>query len=404
MGYQSVEESLFAQSLDVSPINGQISVTAHQAPPLNTLIHSPHPSQLLSSSHLQPRKCTPAKKPYSTQNRTPLRTLETLTPPATPTRNTSLTVECQVRARLPTSTGELFLHLYKNNRDSKEHLAIVFGDDIRSKSLDAPRPRESEMDRIVRGAYVGRLRPGQKRSNEYSGSNNIEKGNVNNVLNGNALNTTNDTNTETVLNTSTLNTANKITTPITNTSSLQLCSPPLVRIHSECFTGETVNSARCDCGEQLQEAMRLIQQEGRGVIVYLRQEGRGIGLAEKLRAYNLQDLGHDTVTANILLHHPPDLRNYDIATQILSDLGVTTIRLLTNNPDKIEQIEADEIKVIQRIPMVPKAWREGKVDQEKQGSELDNYLRVKVERMRHLLDIPGNLLTQESVSSTFWRN
>ncbi|CAG8655474.1 285_t:CDS:1, partial [Paraglomus brasilianum] len=282
MGYQSVEESLFAQPLDVSPINGQIPVTAHQAPPLSTLVHSPHPSQLLSSSHLQPRKRTSAKKPYSTQNRISLRTLETLTPPATPTHNTSLTVECQVRARIPTPTGEFFLHLYKNNRDSKEHLAIVFGDDIRSKSLDAPRPRESEMDRIARGAYVGRLRPGQKRSNEYSGNNNIEKGNVNNVLNGSALNTTNDTNTETVLNTSTLNTANKITTPITNTSSLQLRSPPLVRIHSECFTGETVNSARCDCGEQLHEAMRLIQQEGRGVVVYLRQEGRGIGLAEKL--------------------------------------------------------------------------------------------------------------------------
>ncbi|CAG8640288.1 1805_t:CDS:1, partial [Paraglomus brasilianum] len=121
-------------------------------------------------------------------------------------------------------------------------------------------------------------------------------------------------------------------------------------------------------------------------------------------AYNLQDLGHDTVTANLLLHHPPDLRTYDIATEILSDLGVTTVRLLTNNPDKIEQIEADEIKVIQRIPMVPKAWREGKVDKEKQGSELDNYLRVKVERMRHLLDIPENLLTQESVLSNFWRN
>ncbi|CAH1763196.1 2284_t:CDS:2 [Entrophospora sp. SA101] len=185
---------------------------------------------------------------------------------------------------------------------------IVYGNDIYSKSLDRPRSGEKEIDRMIRGAYTGRLRPGQTKSDELGES------------------------------------INKIST--TEQHSQQ--QSPLVRIHSECFTGETVHSARCDCGEQLEEAMRLIQSEGRGVIIYLRQEGRGIGLADKLRAYNLQDLGHDTVTANLLLQHSPDLRNYDIANQILKDLNLKSIRLLTNNPDKIEQVNESGIEVIER--------------------------------------------------------
>ncbi|CAJ0904653.1 20465_t:CDS:2 [Entrophospora sp. SA101] len=189
-------------------------------------------------------------------------------------------------------------------QDNKEHLAIVYGNDIYSKSLDRPRSGEKEIDRMIRGAYTGRLRPGQTKSDELGES------------------------------------INKIST--TEQHSQQ--QSPLVRIHSECFTGETVHSARCDCGEQLEEAMRLIQSEGRGVIIYLRQEGRGIGLADKLRAYNLQDLGHDTVTANLLLQHSPDLRNYDIANQILKDLNLKSIRLLTNNPDKIEQVNESGIE------------------------------------------------------------
>ncbi|CAJ0747870.1 17071_t:CDS:2 [Entrophospora sp. SA101] len=186
---------------------------------------------------------------------------------------------------------------------------IVYGNDIYSKSLDRPRSGEKEIDRMIRGAYTGRLRPGQTKSDELGES------------------------------------INKIST--TEQHSQQ--QSPLVRIHSECFTGETVHSARCDCGEQLEEAMRLIQSEGRGVIIYLRQEGRGIGLADKLRAYNLQDLGHDTVTANLLLQHSPDLRNYDIANQILKDLNLKSIRLLTNNPDKIEQVNESGIEVIEHI-------------------------------------------------------
>ncbi|KAJ1932489.1 GTP cyclohydrolase II, partial [Kickxella alabastrina] len=145
---------------------------------------------------------------------------------------------------------------------------------------------------------------------------------------------------------------------------ISLIDAPLVRIHSECFTGETVSSVRCDCGYQLAEAMRLIQKEGRGVIVYLRQEGRGIGLLEKLKAYNLQDMGHDTVDANLLLNHPADARTYGAARAILVDLGVSKMRLLTNNVDKIRQIcgagagSSSRLEVVCHVPMFPRWWLE----------------------------------------------
>ena len=162
--------------------------------------------------------------------------------------------------------------------------------------------------------------------------------------------------------------------------------PPLVRIHSECYTGETVWSARCDCGEQLDEAARLMSlpsnRNSGGVIIYLRQEGRGIGLLAKLQAYNLQDLGHDTYEANILLRHPADARSYGLATAMLVDLGLggeRGIRLLTNNPDKVRAIEGPnrEIVVRERMPMVPLAWRTGG----KAGvrsPEVEKYLSTKV--------------------------
>ena len=155
----------------------------------------------------------------------------------------------------------------------------------------------------------------------------------------------------------------------------------LTRLHSECFTGDVLGSLRCDCGPQLQRAMQMIAAEGAGVILYLRQEGRGIGLHEKLRAYNLQDEGYDTVDANLMLGHQADARDYRVAALMLQDLGVQSLRLLTNNPTKIEKIESLGIKVDARVP-VP-------LDLNPENAD---YLQTKVEKMRHLLDL-GSLST-----------
>ena len=150
----------------------------------------------------------------------------------------------------------------------------------------------------------------------------------------------------------------------------------LVRIHSECFTGDVLGSLRCDCGPQLKQAMRLIGQEERGVILYLRQEGRGIGLRDKLRAYNLQDEGYDTLEANLMLGHPADARSYGAAAAMLQDLGVRSIQLMTNNPDKIEGLQQLGIVVSRRVPL------ETAVHQQNFA-----YLQTKVSRMRHLLSL-----------------
>ncbi|KAL1977741.1 hypothetical protein VTN31DRAFT_600 [Thermomyces dupontii] len=278
-------------------------------------------------------------------------------------------VECIVRARIPTTTGaEMFLHLYHNDVDDKEHLAIVFGNKIRSRSLDRVREGETEMDRMIRGAYVGRLHPGRTSSwydNEAPGDNSQD------------------------------------------VEEEEERQPPLVRIHSECYTGETAWSARCDCGEQLDEAARLMStgtdsasadttttasKPPGGVIIYLRQEGRGIGLGEKLKAYNLQDLGSDTVEANLLLRHPADARSYGLATAMLVDLGLGVdaypegIRLLTNNPDKVRAVEGPnrEVRVKERVPMIPLAWRTGG----KKGirsAEIEGYLQTKIGKMGHMI-------------------
>lgn len=196
-----------------------------------------------------------------------------------------LIIERKVRARIPTKEGEFFLYLYTNNRDEKEHLALVLGD--------------------VEGK-----------------------------------------------------------------------PEVLARVHSECFTGDVLGSQRCDCGEQLEAAMKMIAVAGEGVLIYLRQEGRGIGLLDKLRAYNLQDQGYDTVEANLALGHQADEREYTIAANILADLGVDSVRLLTNNPLKIEHLSRLGIPVTQRVPLeaTPNAENAG-------------YLFTKIIRMNHLLNL-----------------
>jgi len=128
--------------------------------------------------------------------------------------------------------------------------------------------------------------------------------------------------------------------------------PLLVRIHSECLTGDTLGSLRCDCGAQLDLALRLIAGEGRGMLLYLRQEGRGIGLHDKMRAYALQDEGLDTVEANERLGHPADAREYGVAAEMLAAAGVEQVRLLTNNPGKVDALEARGVRVVERVPLL----------------------------------------------------
>ncbi|KAJ2488537.1 GTP cyclohydrolase II [Coemansia sp. RSA 2050] len=293
--------------------------------------------------------------------------------------------ECQVRARIPYPGGHFYLHLYHTDEDEKEHLAIVFGDDIRSKTLELAKPGESDMDRRIRGASTGALRSlvqkdiARRQLSDCSGREPAQR----------KMGFEPDP-------------VDSFVAP-----RVSLVEAPLVRIHSECFTGETVSSVRCDCGYQLAEAMRLIQKEGRGVIVYLRQEGRGIGLLEKLKAYNLQDMGHDTVDANLLLNHPADARTYGSARAILADLGVDRLRLLTNNTDKIRQLQGhgSSLDIVCHVPMYPRWWGNGTPSfsddssaaelsysrhlalQKNVMAEADLYLKTKAQRMGHMLSL-----------------
>ncbi len=150
--------------------------------------------------------------------------------------------------------------------------------------------------------------------------------------------------------------------------------PVLVRVHSECLTGDTFGSLRCDCKDQLNAAMMMVEREGRGVVLYMRQEGRGIGLANKLRAYNLQDSGFDTVQANIELGFRDDLRDYGIGAQILADLGIKKMRLLTNNPKKVVGLKSYGLEIVERLPI------------ESLPNDINEpYLRTKRDKMGHLI-------------------
>jgi 3,4-dihydroxy 2-butanone 4-phosphate synthase / GTP cyclohydrolase II len=148
----------------------------------------------------------------------------------------------------------------------------------------------------------------------------------------------------------------------------------LVRVHSQCLTGDVFHSLRCDCGEQLMRAMEKIDRAGRGVVLYMRQEGRGIGIANKIKAYALQDQGHDTVDANVLLGFEPDLRDYGIGAQILADLGLTSIRLMTNNPRKVVGLDGFGLEIVEQVPIVSRPNRYNA-----------RYLITKRDRLGHVL-------------------
>jgi 3,4-dihydroxy 2-butanone 4-phosphate synthase/GTP cyclohydrolase II len=150
--------------------------------------------------------------------------------------------------------------------------------------------------------------------------------------------------------------------------------PVLCRVHSECLTGDAFGSLRCDCGDQLAEALRRIEAEGRGVLLYLRQEGRGIGLINKLRAYELQDRGMDTVEANVALGFPPDLREYGTGAEILADLGLHKLRLMTNNPLKMSGLEGYGLEIVSREPIVVPIHPES-----------ERYMATKCHKMGHIL-------------------
>ena len=149
---------------------------------------------------------------------------------------------------------------------------------------------------------------------------------------------------------------------------------PLVRIHSACLTGDIFHSLRCDCGPQLDKAMHIIEEEGTGIVLYMQQEGRGIGLINKLRTYELQEQGYDTVEANVILGFPPELRDYAICAQMLKDLGINAVRLMTNNPDKIKGLTRYGINVIERVPIEIKAEQHNV-----------RYLQTKKEKMSHII-------------------
>ena len=275
-------------------------------------------------------------------------------------------LSCRVRARIPTLLGghfSLFLYSDQPSHSSKSSspetlspMALVFnssnanGSLITSHSLEQSQTSDTSKSRQMRGCQTSTTMDGL--SNGFDGSQAV----------------------------------------------------PLVRVHSACFTGETVYSARCDCGQQLESAIEMMSPytlepsselnatahsttHQSGVIIYLPQEGRSIGLEDKLKAYNLQDIGYDTVEANELLSHPPDARQYSHAAEILADLGIGRCNLLTNNPDKIKQLRGYGIDVVERVALHHQHSLDGNVGARSVHHEMCGYIRTKVERMGHLIEL-----------------
>lgn len=163
-------------------------------------------------------------------------------------------------------------------------------------------------------------------------------------------------------------------------------SPALVRIHSQCLTGDVFGSIKCDCGQQLEAALKLIAEEGCGAIVYQQQEGRGIGIINKIRAYALQDKGADTIEANVRLGLDVDLRRYEQCAEILLELGLTSVRLMSNNPEKIRALRISGLEVTERVPLSIEHHQ-----------NLQRYLKTKRERMGHLISLPEEVLIEKSI-------
>ncbi|KAJ3354957.1 GTP cyclohydrolase II, partial [Kappamyces sp. JEL0680] len=372
-------------------------------------------------------------------------------------------VTCQVAARIPTEFSlvpnrPLRLFLYTTHTqdaaegmvrsdssrsrvasEGEQHMALVFGDEWRSQTLEAVRDDDDAVKRKMRGCstlvdhgFNAAVSSTAKPVNGYAeaksqavyhaatngGLQSNSSGPFHHASDAVAANGTEPPSRAEPHTNGTAAHANGTDGPTGHRMPTETATVPLVRIHSCCLTGETFGSTRCDCAEQLQQALKRMSVEG-GMVVYLAQEGRGIGLLDKLFAYNLIDLGHDTYSANVALGHEPDSRNYKVAAMILADLGVHSVRVLTNNPEKTKQLERDGITICERVPMVPLSWAASDVDSDRTittvvsslhsdpvpylshgsaaGSEpaanrviqdRDGYLLTKIKKMGHTLDIP----------------
>ena len=236
-------------------------------------------------------------------------------------------------AKLPTEHGDFDIHMFENEA-GEEHVLLTVGLPVVSQDTGKDAPNDQSLTNTL------------NQSLEKACSPSLDE----------TFNQSADSNSTFIV--------NALSRPV-----------PLVRIHSECLTGDAFGSLKCDCGPQLNAAMKAIQSSGCGAILYLRQEGRGIGLTNKIRAYALQDQGHDTLDANLLLGFPADARVYDMCAPMLAHVGVNQVRLLTNNPNKVAYLSTHGIEVIERVPLV--------VGHNAYNS---SYMATKRDRMGHLLN------------------